>query len=265
MGLTWPVVAGGGVVAGVGFTVSLLIASIAFEGRRLEEAKVGVLAAAVAASALSWVVFRIIRRLPEPVRARQLRGTEEELVDLSDDVDPTRDHIRGPQDAPVTLLEYGDYQCPYCGQAEVAIRELIESFGDDLRYVWRHLPLNDVHPDAQLAAEAAEAAAAQGAFWEYHDLLLAHQDELAPTQLAAFAEELGLDVDRFWEALQGRDRAARVAEDVATADASEVAGTPSFFINGRRYQGAYDLETLTSVVAAAERRRRLTAAVAAPD
>jgi Na+/H+ antiporter NhaA len=265
MGLTWPVVAGGGVVSGVGFTVSLLIASIAFEGRRLEEAKVGVLAAAVAASALAWVVFRIIRRLPESVRARQLRGTEEELVDLSDDVDPARDHIRGPKDAPVTLLEYGDYQCPYCGQAEVAIRELIESFGDDLRYVWRHLPLNDVHPDAQLAAEAAEAAAAQGEFWEYHDLLLAHQDELAPTQLAAFAEELGLDVDRFWEELQGREHAARVAEDVTTADASEVAGTPSFFIDGRRYQGAYDVETLTSVVAAAERRRRLTAAVAAPD
>jgi protein-disulfide isomerase len=145
------------------------------------------------------------------------------------------------------------------------IRELLDNFGDDLRYVWRHLPLSDVHPNAQNAAEASEAAAAQGAFWEYHDLLLAHQDELAPTQLAAFAEELGLDVDRFWEALQGRDRAARVAEDVATADASEVAGTPSFFINGRRYQGAYDLETLTSVVAAAERRRRLTAAVAAPD
>jgi Na+/H+ antiporter NhaA len=260
LALSWPVIAGGGVVAGVGFTVSLLIASIAFTGRHLAEAKVGVLAAAVTASALSWAAFRIIASLPAPVRARQMRGTDEELVDLSDDVDPERDHVRGPDDAPVTLLEYGDYQCPYCGQAEVAIRELIKSFGEDLRYVWRHLPLNDVHPDAQLAAEAAEAAAAQGRFWELHDLLLTHQDRLAPTQLAELAEEAGLDVERFWDELQRREYAERVAEDVATADASEVAGTPSFFINGRRYQGAYDIQTLTAVVAAAERRLRLTTA-----
>jgi protein-disulfide isomerase len=260
LALSWPVIASGGVVAGVGFTVSVLIASIAFTGRHLEEAKVGVLAAAVTASALSWVAFRIVASLPAPVRARQLRGTDEELVDLSDDVDPERDHVRGPDDAPVTLLEYGDYQCPYCGQAEVVIRELISSFGDDLRYVWRHLPLNDVHPDAQMAAEAAEAAAAQGRFWELHDLLLTHQDELGPTQLATLAEEAGLDVDRFWDELQRREYAERVAEDVATADASEVAGTPSFFINGRRYQGAYDIQTLTAVVAAAERRLRLTTA-----
>jgi Na+/H+ antiporter NhaA len=260
LALSWPVIAGGGVVAGVGFTVSLLIASIAFTGRHLAEAKVGVLAAAVTASALSWAAFRIIASLPAPVRARQMRGTDEELVDLSDDVDPERDHVRGPDDAPVTLLEYGDYQCPYCGQAEVAIRELIKSFGEDLRYVWRHLPLNDVHPDAQLAAEAAEAAAAQGRFWELHDLLLTHQDRLAPTQLAELAEEAGLDVERFWDELQRREYAERVAEDVATADASEVAGTPSFFINGRRYQGAYDIQTLTAVVAAAERRLRLATA-----
>jgi Na+/H+ antiporter NhaA len=260
LALSWPVIASGGVVAGVGFTVSVLIASIAFTGRHLEEAKVGVLAAAVTASALSWVAFRIVASLPAPVRARQLRGTDEELVDLSDDVDPERDHVRGPDDAAVTLLEYGDYQCPYCGQAEVVIRELINSFGDDLRYVWRHLPLNDVHPDAQMAAEAAEAAAAQGRFWELHDLLLTHQDELGPTQLAKLAEEAGLDVDRFWDELQRREYAERVAEDVATADASEVAGTPSFFINGRRYQGAYDIQTLTAVVAAAERRLRLTTA-----
>src|SRR5919112_2945177 len=94
-----------------------------------------------------------------------------------------RDHVRGPDDAPVTLLEYGDYECPYCGQAESVIRELLESFGDDLRYVWRHLPLSDVHPNAQLAAEAAEAAAAQGRFWEMYDVLLAHQDELRPPDL----------------------------------------------------------------------------------
>ena len=138
------------------------------------------------------------------------RGTAEEILDLAEDVDPERDHIRGPDDAPVTLVEYGDFECPYCGQAEAVIRELLDSFGDDLRYVWRHLPLNDVHPNAQLAAEAAEAAGAQGAFWEMHDLLLDHQDELGPRELARTPSELGLDVDRFWEELRrARARAAR--------------------------------------------------------
>ena len=140
------------------------------------------------------------------------RGTADELVDLADDVDPERDHVRGSDDAPVTLVEYGDYECPYCGQAEVVIRELLDSFGDDLRYVWRHLPLNDVHPNAQMAAEAAEAAAAQGAFWEMHDRLLDHQDELEPADLDRYAEELGLDVDRFGDELRGaqlRRRASR--------------------------------------------------------
>src|SRR5207302_2345420 len=100
------------------------------------------------------------------------------ILDLAEDVDPARDHIRGPDDAPVTLVEYGDFECPYCGQAEQVVRELLSSFGDDVRYVWRHLPLNDVHPNAQLAAEAAEAAAEQGRFWDMYDALLAHQDAL---------------------------------------------------------------------------------------
>jgi len=257
LSLSWPTIAGGGAVAGIGFTVSLLISSIAFEGQQLDEAKLGVLGAAILASILSWIVFRVIARLPVRVRARQLLGTAEELLDLSDDVDPDRDHARGPEDAPVTLLEYGDYECPYCGQAEVVIRELLESFGDDLRYVWRHLPLNDVHPDAQMAAEAAEAAADQGAFWEMHDKLLQHQDELAPPDLNRFAEELGLDVERFWDELRRRVHDPRLAEDVASADASGVAGTPTFFINGRRHQGPYDIATLTEAVRAARKRERL--------
>jgi Na+/H+ antiporter NhaA len=255
--LSWPVAAGGAAVAGIGFTVSLLISSLAFHGRRLDEAKVGVLAAALAASLLGWAAFRIIRRLPPRVRARQLLATRDELLDLADDVDPDRDHVRGSDDAPVTLVEYGDYQCSYCGQAEVVIRELLDSFGDDLRYVWRHLPLTDVHEHAQMAAEATEAAAEQGSFWEMHDLLLDHQDELDPRDLTRYAEELGLDLDRFWDGLRSRRHAARVAEDVATADASGVAGTPTFFINGRRHQGAYDVGTLTDAVRAARRRARL--------
>jgi Na+/H+ antiporter NhaA len=255
--LSWPTIAGGGAVAGIGFTVSLLISSIAFQGQQLEEAKLGVLAAALFASLLAWSVFRVIRRLPADVRARQMAGTADDLLDLADDVDPDRDHIRGSHQAPVTLVEYGDYQCPYCGQAEVVIRELLVSFGDELRYVWRHLPLNDVHPNAQMAAEATEAAAAQGDFWEMNDKLLQHQDALTPTDLARYAEELGLDAERFWDELRRREHVPRVAEDVATADASGVAGTPSFFINGRRHQGAYDIGTLTAAVRAARSRARL--------
>jgi Na+/H+ antiporter NhaA len=259
LALSWPVLALGGAVAGVGFTVSLLVSSLAFHGQELDEAKLGVLAAALLASLLSWAVSRGIRRLPTPVRARQLAGTAEEILDLSGDVDPDRDHVRGSNDAPVTLVEYGDYECPYCGRAEVVIRELLDSFGDELRYVWRHLPLNDVHPNAQMAAEAAEAAAAQGAFWDMHDTLLDHQDALRPPDLRRHAEELGLDVERFWDELRRREHAERVAEDVGTADASGVAGTPSFFINGRRHQGAYDIDTLTAAVRAAAWRARLTA------
>ena len=257
--LSWPVTAGGGAVAGIGFTVALLISSIAFEGRQLDEAKLGVLGAAVLASLVSWATFRgVIARIPASRRARQISGTADDLVDLSDDVDPARDHTRGPEAAPVTLLEYGDYQCSYCGQAEVVIRELLESFGDELRYVWRHLPLTDVHPDAQTAAEAAEAAAAQGRFWELHDRLLVNQDALATGDLKRHAEAIGLDVHRFAEEVRRREHEERVADDVASADASGVAGTPTFFINGRRHQGAYDTAALTRAVRAAQTRARVS-------
>jgi Na+/H+ antiporter NhaA len=257
--LSWPVLSGGGAVAGVGFTVSLLISSIAFDGQQREEATVGVLAAALASALLAWLVFKIVARLPAEVRARQLARTADELLDLAEDVDPERDHVRGSNDAPVTLVEYGDYQCPYCGQAEVVVRELLDSFGDDLRYVWRHLPLNDVHQNAQMAAEAAEAAAGQDAFWDMHDSLLRHQDELAPGDLTHYARELGLDVDRFWDELQRHEHEPRVAEDVASADASGVAGTPSFFINGTRHTGDYDVDTLSRAVRIARQRALVSA------
>jgi Na+/H+ antiporter NhaA len=259
--VSWPVRLGGGIVSGIGFTVAILIATLSFDGRQLAEAKLGVLATAVVSALLAWAVFRVVRNLPEAVRVRQQAGTEEDIVDLSDDVDPERDHIRGDMGAPVTLVEYGDYECPYCGQAEDVIRELLAAHDDDVRYVWRHLPLNDVHPSAQLAAEAAEAAAAQGAFWDMHDLLLRHQDELRPLHLRRYAEQLGLDIDRFRDDLRRREHYGRVAEDVASADASGVAGTPSFFINGRRHEGAYDIDTLTRAVHAARARSRIPAAV----
>ena len=255
--VSFPVLLGGAAAGGIGFTVSLLIASLAFDGQQLEEAKVGVLAAAIASTLLSWLVFRAIRRIPTEMRARQLLGTAEDLLDLSDDVVPERDHVRGPDSAPVTLVEYGDYQCSFCGQAEVVIRELLDEFGDELRYVWRHLPLNDVHTHAQLAAEAAEAAGAQGRFWGMHDRLLATQDELTGRDLKRYAAELGLDLDRFVDDVHGHEHSDRIAGDVASADASGVAGTPSFFINGQRHQGAYDVDTLSRAVRTARGRARL--------
>jgi Na+/H+ antiporter NhaA len=252
--VTWPGLAAAGVVAGIGFTVTLLISTLAFDGRELEEAKLGVLAAAVCAALLGWLVFRIIALLPPEVMTRQFARTAESIVDLVAPVDPERDHIRGDDDAPVTLVEYGDFECPNCGQAEPVVRELLNEFGHDLRYVFRHLPLSDVHPRALLAAEAAEAAHDQGAFWEMHDLLFEHQDALEPRQLVAYARELGLDADRFMDQLRRHEQAGRIASDVDDADLSGVSGTPTFFVNGIRHQGAYDIDTLTAAVRTAHRR-----------
>jgi Na+/H+ antiporter NhaA len=252
----WAAVAGGGTIAGVGFTVALLVAALAFEGPQLEEAKVGILGAALGAAIVTWLLFRAAALLPPRLRFLLLLGTAEPLVDLAVDVDPERDHVRGPADAPVTLLEYGDFQCPYCGQAEQVVRELLRDFGD-VAYVWRELPLNDVHPQAQLAAEAAEAAAAQGAFWPMHDLLLDHQDALTVPDLVGYAEQVGLDIDRFRDDLRARSAASRIAEDIDSADLSGVSGTPTFFVNGRRHYGAYDIDTLSAAVRAAGARATL--------
>jgi len=249
----WASVAGGGTIAGIGFTVSLLIASLAFNGTELDEAKVGVLSAGVAAATLTWLLVLATKRLPRRRRIRALLGTPDLIVDLADPVDPERDHIRGRLDAPVTVLEYGDFQCPYCGQAEPVLRELLREHGE-VAYVWRHLPLNDVHPNAQQAAEAAEAAAEQDAFWEMHDLLLERQDALTYRDLIGYARELGLDVERFREDLRTRSGAGRIAQDVDSADLSGVSGTPTFFVNDLRHYGAYDIATLKAAVKAARAR-----------
>jgi Na+/H+ antiporter NhaA len=249
----WASVAGAGTIAGIGLTVSLLIASLAFDGTDLAQAKVGVLSAALVAAALTWLLVVLTRRLPRRLRTRLLLGTPDLIVDLADPVDPERDHIRGPLDAPVTVLEYGDFECPYCGQAEPVLRELLREHGD-VAYVWRHLPLNDVHPNAQRAAEAAEAAAEQGAFWEMHDLLLERQGSLGYRDLLGYARKLGLDVNRFEEDLRTRAGAGRIAQDVDSADLSAVSGTPTFFINGLRHYGAYDIGTLSAAVKAARAR-----------
>jgi len=254
----WAAVAGAGTISGVGFTVALLVATLAFRGLRLEEAKVGILSAALGASLITWLLFRATALLPRRLRIRALLGGAVPLVDLYNDVDPKRDHIRGPLDAPVTMVEYGDFECPYCGQAEPVVRELLRDFGD-VRYVWRHLPLSDVHPNAQLAAESAEAAANQGAFWEMHDLLFEHQDALSADDLMSYADQLGLDVDRFSEQLREHTGAPEIAEDVDSADLSGVSGTPTFFINGQRHYGAYDIQSLTKAVRTAGARATITA------
>jgi Na+/H+ antiporter NhaA len=249
----WAAVAGSGTLGGIGFTVSLLIATRAFHGEQLAEAKLGALTAVVISSVLTWTVYRVTALLSPARRARALLGTSQQMLDLIPAVEPARDHVRGPAEASVTIVEYGDFECPYCGQAEPVVRNLLTD--NDIRYVWRHLPLTDVHASAQLAAEAAEAAAAQDAFWPMHDLLLQHQEDLRPKDLVRYAAQLGLDSDQFHDDLMRHVHAGRIAQDVESADLSGVSGTPTFFINDQRHYGAYDVETLKAAVKTARLRQ----------
>ena len=256
-GVGWASVLGTGTIAGIGFTVSFLIAALAFTGDALAQAKLGVLVAGVAASVLTWAEFRFTFMLPKAKRAVALLGDADQLTDLIPDVDEERDHVRGPADASVTLVEYGDFQCPYCGRAEPVVRELLAD--TDLRYVWRNLPLTDVHPQAQLAAEAAEAAGLQGKFWEMHDLLFQHQDNLRITDLLGYARKIELDEERFHDDMMRRASAERIADDLQSADLSGVSGTPTFFINGQRHYGAYDVQTLKEAIRLARVRAKIAA------
>ena len=249
----WASVAGGGAIAGIGFTVSILIATLAFTGDDLQEAKLGVLSAALVASVFAFVVFRVTQMLPARKRTLALLGTAEAIVDLAVPVDPERDHIRGPSESLVTIVEYGDFECPYCGQAEPIVRELLAAYGE-VRYVWRNLPLTDVHPRAELAAEAAEVAGAFGKFWEMHDLLLVNQDKLRPEQLVAHAESLGIDPDKFHQLVKKHVKRGRIDEDLDSAALSGVSGTPTFFVNGQRHYGAYDIDALKAAVKQAKAR-----------
>jgi protein-disulfide isomerase len=159
-----------------------------------------------------------------------------------------RDHIQGPADAPVTLVEYGDYECPYCGAAYPIVKQVQQRMGDRLRFVFRNFPISTSHPHAEQAAEAAEAAAAQGRFWEMHDLLYENQDRLEDADLHGYAERLGLDVEAFDRDLAEHVRAARVHEDFMSGVRSGVNGTPSFYINGVKHDDSYDLETLLAAL-----------------
>uniref|UniRef100_UPI0011BEA000 Na+/H+ antiporter NhaA n=1 Tax=Actinotalea fermentans TaxID=43671 RepID=UPI0011BEA000 len=231
-------VVGGAALSGIGFTVSLLIAELAFgESELRDQATVGILLAAVLATALGWLVFRLAARF------RGERTAELPRV-LAHPVDPERDHIHGDPDAPLTVVEYLDFECPFCAKVTGVAQALRAHFGDDLRYVVRHLPLPDVHPHAELAAHAAEAAGRQGRFFEMSALLFGNQDRLELEHLVGYATELDLDVDAFLADLADDETAARVREDVAGAEASGARGTPTFFLGGERHVGAYDAASL---------------------
>jgi predicted DsbA family dithiol-disulfide isomerase len=237
----------GGALSGIGFTVSLLIVALAFDDERLQdEATVGVLLSAVLAAALGWLVFA--------AAARFLGQTDAALPRLlSDPVDPEHDHILGPVDAPLTLVEYLDYECPFCARMTGVAKELRTHFGDRLRYVVRHMPL-EVHQHAELTALAVEAAGRQGKFWEMHDLLFERQDELELQDLVGYAAELGLDVEAFMRDLDDEESARRVQRDVASAEASGVRGTPTFFVGEERHVGPHDTVSLVAALKASERK-----------
>jgi protein-disulfide isomerase len=162
------------------------------------------------------------------------------------------DHVLGPAAAPVTLVEYGDFECPFCGRAYPVVKALRRELGDRLRFVFRHFPITRTHPHAQWAAEAAEAAAAQGRFWEMHDQLLVHQNLLGDEHLGLYIGHLDLDADRLRRELAAHVHSPRVLEDVRSGERSGVRGTPTFFINGARYDGSYALEVLLAAVQRAE-------------
>lgn len=245
-GLRFGQLAGGAALSGIGFTISLFIVDLALDDdpALADQARVGVLSASLLAALLGWAIFRIADLLRGDAPRRPTR--------LDPPVDPERDHVRGPVDAPLTLVEFGDFECPFCGRATGVVDELRERFGPRLRYVFRHVPLVEPHPHAELAAEAAEAAAAQGRFWEMHDKLFRHQDRLRAVDLLDHAAAIGLDVERFAADLGSGRFGARVREDAASAEASGVEGTPTFFVNGVRHVGPTDAASLAAALGDAE-------------
>ncbi|MDT3317608.1 Na+/H+ antiporter NhaA [Microbacterium sp. KSW4-11] len=235
-GLSLDRIAGGAALAGIGFTISLFIIDLAIEDPDAQnEARVGVLAASVLAFALGALVFRVA----------DARHPEEEVGQtLVRPVDPRRDHIFGPLDAPYEIVEYGDFQCGFCLKASGSIQEVMAELGPNLRYVWRHAPLTEQHPNALAGAEASEAAAKQGKFFEFERGLFADQDNQLPSDIVRLAAKLGLDVPRFERDLTAPDVASRVRDDMFDAEAMNIRSVPTFFVNGRRHTGPYDAQSL---------------------
>jgi len=230
--------AGGAALCGIGFTIALFIVDIAIpEPARQDQARIGVLLASGLAFLLGWAIFRITDWLspPEPVGLKLIRP-----------VDPDRDHLRGDPNAPLTLVEYGDYECPFCSRATGAIDEVVRHFGEELRYVWRHLPLERVHPRAFDAARAAEAAGLQGKYFEMGKMLFANQDDLEWSDIYRYANAVGLDLEQFDQDVRVHPTNVlhRVQDDAQDAELMDLNSTPTFFVNGKRHKGPWDSASL---------------------
>ena len=240
-------VAGGAALSGIGFTISLFIVDIAIDDpARQDQARIGVIAASLIAFVAGWAIFRITDLVspPEPIGLKLIRR-----------IDRERDHIRGNPDAPLTLVEYGDYECPFCSRATGGIDEVRAHFGDDLCYVWRHLPLERVHPRAFDAARAAEAAGLQGKYFEMGIELFAHQDDLEWSDIYRYANTVGLDLEQFDQDVRVHPSKVlhRVQDDAQDAEAMDLNSTPTFFVNGKRHKGPWDS---ASLIRALEEGRR---------
>lgn len=235
-GLTLDRIAGGAALCGIGFTISLFIVDLSISDEQAQnEARVGVLAASVIAFLFATVIFRISDAVRPDGDARQT---------LARPVDPRRDHVFGPADAPYTIVEYGDFQCGFCLKASGSIQEVHGVLGDRLRYVWRHAPLTQFHPNALAGAEASEAAALQGRFFEFERGLFADQENQRPSDIVRLARDLGLDVERFERDLTSPEVTGRVQDDILDAEAMGITSVPTLFINGRRHTGPYDAQSL---------------------
>lgn len=235
-GLTLRRVAGGAALSGIGFTISLFIVDIAItDPATQDQARVGVLAASVLAFALGWSWFRVSDRISPPVAVG---------ATLVRDVDPRRDHVRGRPDAPLTLVEYGDYECSFCSRATGSIDEVRAHFGDRLRYVWRHLPQVRDHPHAMDAALASEAAALQGRFFEMGARMFEFQDYLEWEHIYRYADGVGCDIRQFDEDLHSAKVLHRVMDDAQDAEVMDLNTTPTFFVNGKRHRGPFDAASL---------------------
>ncbi|NYE02761.1 protein-disulfide isomerase [Kineosphaera limosa] len=245
-------IAGGAALSGIGFTVSLLVIGLAFTDQRLiDAATVGVLIAMVLAGLLGWGIFYLAR----------VRWGEESAdlpVTLVPPVDPELDHVFGPQDAQCTVVEYFDYECPFCSSTTGIGQDLLDHFGDRVRFVARHLPVRDMHPHAERAAVVSEAAARQGKFFKMHIKLFENQHDLSEETYRRLAAELGLDLEQFEADLADESLVELVALHEQSALASGARGTPTFFLNGSRHIGPHDARTIIAAmeakVATAEER-----------